>query len=436
MIVRQRFKSAIKRGTGEAYLLMKAYPHIDFSCEIIKAALKNLSYDNQCESRDEYVFGLIERSPQKEKIRQVLFQVLATGESKDWDFYQLCNIVGRFAKQGEEEARKAIYQRYDSDPFGTWQTCDEEIIVELDGIKGLKRIAETQGKILQENGEVHITHWSATNLQERCPQINVLGELAKAAETNSYIKAYVDAIVDDKENRPKIKREPYSYETINKRIEQHQTVRVADKWKKELSQTDIHKLADDLLKQTERKKIAAYLPIFCTVKWPYDYQHLLKYAHYESMQHKKWRSKNWDMLVEKACDALKFFSGADIRELAMKKLNTVRFPREYMSLLVKNYKKGDAELLSKIIMRCKNDDEIHSIAFGVIEIYESNKTKECKEPLEAIYERINCGLHRKDIVQILIKNKVFSEKIKREIQFDSEEETRKLWETWNHVLTE
>jgi len=407
---------------------MQGNPQIDFSNEIIKASLKNLSYDNQCESRDEYVFGLIERSAQKEKIKQTIFHALASDKQDDHDFYHLCNLVARFAEQGEEEARKTIYKRYDSDPFGFCQNCDEEIIVKLDGMKGLKRIAEIKGKALLENIESCITHWIATNLQENNPQINVYEELARAAENNQSIKAYVDAIMDDKENRPQWEREKYSYETITEAIKKYKRVHIAEKWKKELSKKDVRKLADDLLIQTERQTTASYMSIFNTIKWPYDYGILLKYASLPSMQNKKWQSKNWDMLVAKSCDALKFFSGADIREMALTKLDEVRIPYEYMSLLLKNYKKGDAKLLADIITRCNNDDEIHSTAWGIIEIYNKNTTKECKKPLEALYEKMNCGQCRTKIIKILIKNKALSDKIQREIQFDSEEDIRKLWE--------
>jgi hypothetical protein len=113
MTLKQKFKSAIKRGTGEAHILLMENPDVDFSDEIIQASLKNLAYDRQCESRDEYVFGLIERSAQKKKIKQTIFQVLAMGEPPDdWGFYHLCNLARRFANHGDEEARKAIYKRY------------------------------------------------------------------------------------------------------------------------------------------------------------------------------------------------------------------------------------------------------------------------------------------------------------------------------------
>jgi hypothetical protein len=53
--------------------------------------------------------------------------------------------------------------------------------------------------------------------------------------------------------------------------------------------------------------------------------------------------------------------------------------------------------------------------------------RECKEPLEIIYDKMNCGLHRTDLVKILIENDVLSEKIRNEIQFDCNGETRRLY---------
>lgn len=95
-----------------------------------------------------------------------------------------------------------------------------------------------------------------------------------------------------------------------------------------------------------------------------------------------------------------------------------------MGLLVSNYKKGDYKLLTEIVGRCKNDHDIHNIVYGYINIYEANKTKECKDPLEAIYEKLTCGIHRADIIKILIENKVLSTRLKNEIKFDCNEEIK------------
>ena len=421
MTLKQKFKSAIKRGTGEAYILMIENPDVDFSNEIIIASLKNLSYDNQCENRAEYVFGLIELSKQKERIRQAILQALATEENDGWALSQVFDLAGMFAKQGDKEAREAIYKRFYNNPIETCQDFGEEIIIELDGMEGLKYIAEIKGKALQEEDTEFYweNHWLVTSFQEENPQINVYEELENSAKTNQYIRTYFDAVLRDREKSLKrSKREKFSYQVISERIKNNERVVIFGRRKKELSQKDIIKLADDFMKQTQKKKIETYLSIFEDIKYPYDYQLLLEYAKSENKKNR---------IAEYACGALKFFSGADIRQFALEKLNKIRVPYNYVDLLVKNYKKGDAKLLTDIIARCKNEDEIHSIVFGIIDIYEANKTRECKEPLEAIYDRLNCGIDRAIIVRILIRNKVISDKIKREIQFDSDESTRELY---------
>ena len=67
--IKRHFFDSLKRGTGEAYILLKENRHIDFSDLIIKGAIKNYSYDNQSEgSRADYIYRLIRNSKQKDKI--------------------------------------------------------------------------------------------------------------------------------------------------------------------------------------------------------------------------------------------------------------------------------------------------------------------------------------------------------------------------------
>jgi len=55
-IKKEKFLNSIKRGTGEAYLLLKNNPEIDFSDEIIYAVLNICAYDGQCEGdRAQYI---------------------------------------------------------------------------------------------------------------------------------------------------------------------------------------------------------------------------------------------------------------------------------------------------------------------------------------------------------------------------------------------
>jgi hypothetical protein len=75
----------------------------------------------------------------------------------------------------------------------------------------------------------------------------------------------------------------------------------------------------------------------------------------------------------------------------------------------------------------KNQDQIHALVHSYIAIYAANKTKECKQPPEALYDRLTCGIHRADIIKILIENNVLPKRIKRELPFDSYSEIREIF---------
>lgn len=419
MTVRQRFKNAIKRGTGETHLLMKANPNIDFSNDIIKAALTNLSYDNQSEgSRANYVFELIELSKQKEKIRLTILKALSTERQDTWALDQLFDLAAKFAIQGDKEAKKAIYKRYYKRTIQGSECVGQDAIIEIDGLEGIKHIAETKGKVISKDSEEWEDSWTVDYFQEQNPTINVYRELEKASKSNVYIKTYLDTIKKHKVKFQKSERTKYNYQIVTERINSKVIVPLPPSGAIDLSKKDIKKLADDFLKETDRLKLEKYMRVFDRVKYPYDYQPLLRLA--------KSKNKKDDRLVEYATGTLKYFSGTNIREFAIEKLKKVKIPSDYLDLLVSNYKKGDYKLLTEIVGRCKNDHDIHNIVYGYINIYEANKTKECKDPLEAIYEKLTCGIHRADIIKILIENKVLSTRLKNEIKFDCNEEIRKL----------
>lgn len=417
--IKQRFKSSIRRGTGEAYLIMQTNLTIDFSTDIIKAALVNFAYDPQSEgSRALYISELISLSKQRDKIRNAIFKGLATEQEDCWALVQLFDLAVIFAKQGDTDARQAIYNRFNNNSIEESVWAGEDAIIELDGIEGLKYVAEGKGKIIANDPEEWEDSWKVDFFQKENPTIKVYEILEEAGKSNKYIKVYLDTINQSKFESAKRKRPKYNYATVTENINSKAVVPLPPLFAKDLSKSDIKKIADDFLKETDRIKLEKYMRVFDIVNYPYDYKPILELA--------KGKNKKTDRLVEYATGALKSFSGSDIRKFAIDCLITTKTPSDYLDLLVSNYKKDDSKLLTTIANNCKNEHDIHSIVYGYINIYKANKTKECKEPLEVVYEKLTCGIHRKDIVKILIDNKAISKPISKEIKHDSDEETRKL----------
>ena len=420
MNIRQQFRQSIRCGTGKAHFILRDNPTIDFSKDIIKAALTNLAFDAQAEGdRAYYVACLINLSNKKAEIVAHILDALATEQEDAWALDQLFELAAIFAKEGNKKARQAIYKRYHKHVISGSAWCGEDAIVELDGIEGLKYIAETRGKALINDPDDWEDGFFVDGFQEENPELKVYDELENAAEDNPYIRKYLDAIAECKRLRSERPRRPkYNYQTVTENIENKKVVPLPLVGVKELTKTDIRRLADDFLKVTDPLKQEKYLRIFARTRYPYDYQPILQIA--------KGRYSRDNRRVEFACEALQYFQAKDIRQFAIEKLDKINKPADYLYLLVANYKRGDYKLLTKTAAKYKDEDIIHSLVWGYIDIYKANSTQECKQPLELIYEKLTCGLHRYDIVEILYKNGVLSDRILREIEFDSYDEIRDL----------
>ena len=129
---------------------------------------------------------------------------------------------------------------------------------------------------------------------------------------------------------------------------------------------------------------------------------------------------------EFAISALKFLEGDKIRQFGLDKIDKSKKKYQFVEILTSNYKTGDYKILTDIVHKSKSEHIIENIARSYVDIFKANKTIECKEPLEALYNKMNCGIHRNDIVRLLLENNVISDKIRNEITFDSDLETRKL----------
>ena len=421
MTIRQQFRQSIRCGTGKAYLILHDNQEIDFSKEITKAALNNLAFDGQAEGdRAHYVAGLINLSNKNNKIINIVLRALATERQNTWALEQLFKLAAIFAKSGNEKARQAIYKRYYKKVITGSEWCGEDTILDIDGVEGLKHIAETRGKSLFKKPGDWEDSFLVDFFQKEHPSINLYEVLKKSTKANPYIKKYLQTIKKHRWSTSKPRqRLKYNYQTVKENIENKKIVPIPPNGVKDLTKADIKKLADDFLKENDPVKREKYLRVFARIKYPYNYQPILMIA--------KKRISRDSRLVEFACEALRYFEGIEIRSFAIEKLSKTNHPAKYLTLLVANYKKGDWKLLKAIAVKYKDEQIIHSLVWGYIDIYKANRTKECKKPLEIIYEKLTCGLHRLEILEILHSNGSISKKILEEMKYDSYDGTRELY---------
>ena len=418
--IKGQFFNSLKRGTGEAYLILQDNPNIDFSNIIIKGAITNYAFDQQSEgSRAVYIYQFIKKVKQKDKIIKAVLTKLQVEKKDYWSLDQMCDLAVLFFKAEHKEAKTALYNRFDKNTLEGYEFCGKEQLMEIDGINGILKVAEIVGKkIIEENDSED--SYLIDSFQKRHKDIPVYAELLKASKKNKFIEAYHKSILENKWAFSKSRKfTKFSYDLIKEKIESNKFRVISVDRANDLSIEEVEKLAKELLTEKNKQKQELYLRFFAKRKFPFDYQPILKIA--------SGKNQAKTRIIELSVDTLQYFLGKDIRELALEKLKSQKNPYKFLNLLVSNYEKGDKTILNEIANRSDNYDFIHSIGFGYLDIYEANKTKECREPLETIYKKMNCGLCRKNVIKLLLDNDVLSQTITQEIKFDSNEEVRKLY---------
>lgn len=415
------FLHSIKLGTGRAILLAQANPEVDFSPQIIKAMLKNFSYDGQSESsRAPYLYELYCLSAQPARIRRAVLKGLATEQRDTWTLTQLFKLALLFARQGDVKARRAIYHRFLNHPIdgSDWAGSDE--IMKLDGLEGLFYIVRKFGRALAKDPDDWQDGSVVYSFQKKCPAIDAWAELRQLAEQDEDVRRYLQYVEASRTNQATYERPPVptDLEELLRRRRPHRFFLRSALKKRGLEPHEIHQLAERLLTEQNPWVRENLLNVFTVFKFPLACQPILALA--------RQKPRPQSRLTEFALGALQYLAAPEIREFALQKLPTTTWPASYTNLLVSNYQAGDAALLTALVGRFHNEHIIESLAISYTKIYQANPTPECAAPLLALYHKSNCGMERHEVVKLLLENSVLPAWVNEEIAFDSDAETRLL----------
>jgi len=420
-IIHKTFRHSIKRGTGEAHLIILNNPDIDFSNDIISACLTNFAYDGQCEnSRGVYLSELISLTSQHNKIRDAILEGLAKEQGDTWALTQLFDLAKIFAQQGDVKAKAAIYDRFFSFPIEGADWAGYSEILELDGMEGMKFIAEKMGRGLTDNPDGWQDSSIIQHFQDDNPGINVLEELRKLALENRFIRSYLENVKIN-EVKARHRKETARYnDIIEEALTSEPYIRLS---RRKLSPRELNSIASRLMTEQNTGFQEKLLFVFTEFKFPLESEFILQLAN------SKPGSKN--RIAEFALNALQYLKSDSIRQFALENIGRSRKPEIFTNILISNYSTGDSRLLAEIARKFNSEHSIERLACSYIDIYQANKTKECKAPLEVLYGKMNCGIHRNQIIELLINNNVLDGKLKQEIKYDSYLDSRELLKTTN-----
>lgn len=425
--IQEKFKSALKCGTGKAYFILLEYPQVDFSKIIKKSLLKRMCYDGQCEGhRGVYYYKLIQVAPQKKALIKFVLKTLQK-DHKDWYVLtQLYEIAALLATKDDHQlARKLIWERFKKEYAESDDWDGEGALLKIDGTKALVGLARLKGKILKDQPD-QLEFGSLINEFNRIyPKLNGRKIIRRASLQNAFIKEYWERVQknEGRRKRPKKKKKKikYTYKKINKKIHTSSFFWVGN-WGDALSKKVLYKLAVDLIKSSKPKIQERYLKVFAKRKFPLDLQILFDFVERKHQSPKR--------LIEPAVEALALFNSKKIRSYALKRLDKKKDILIYLPLLIRNYQPEDHLLLDSILQKKWNTEQIHNLNYIYRAIYKENEVKESMLPLKRLYDRLNCGICREGLLEIMFKNQVLTKGMLKEMKFDSDDRVRTLYKKY------
>lgn len=382
---------------------------------IIDTAIQNYAYDNQSEgSRAKYVYGLYLLSREKEKIKSAILNTFEKYKEDDFWLVQMYDLVILFAKEGDKRARELAYKKIQEDNYAyLWGARD--MLPELDGLEGLR----FEYLCIAKAGD----DWYGSaksdleEFQQAHPEIDLEGAMKKWAEEDEDFASYYKGFLAYKEQEYK----PFKEVDIDCLIkEKRESVIYAyvSRNKKAFTPEKMRAFGNGFLSCEEEAK-ESYLAIF--TRYPYPYKDLLPYAQAEK--------KEGERVVEFAVKALNLLPDEEIRMFALQKISEAKKACDYTAIFENHYKEGDELLLENLAKACRDEDDAECLVFDYAAIYKKNSTPKCQAPLLSLYEKLTCGIHRLEIVEIMEKNGALPVHIKEELLYDSYEETRAFAKT-------
>jgi hypothetical protein len=391
----------------------------EFRDVILDACLHCYAYDPQIEgTHADYMLELVNLMPEKDFFYGEVIKGLPGGKD-DWDTKHKFRFATNLALDGNELAKRALYESYAPGP-----RMGEDIglnFVQMDGLDGLLFAVEKMGSLLMVKPEgVDVGLLLGYTINELGEQ-EVRDALTKAAAQNPRIEAYrleAGARESRLDERLAKSRESVSgtYDQLKPNLPDLMFSWVGS-WGERASDVEIERAAQGLIAALDAKDQLAHLRIFARRRFPLDIQVLLRLAEVEQ-----------DLVGFAAIKALSQFTHQSVRELAFRLVDTrARWRREAIELLVRNFQPGDHAVALGWFKAEQELEVKHSMGMDLTDLWKEHPDEESEVPmLGALYELGPCSFCREKLVRRLMELNALTEEMRAECAFDANDEIREL----------
>lgn len=449
------------RGLGRCVLELDHTEDVEKYREIVMwGCTRDFSYDAQCEgTRAWYMRELIRRFPDEKPFVDMVIRKLTQYRSRaGWDFSHYCELLGRFAREGNRQALTALWRKYgelyeilknkkkrrqngtlpERDDFEV--LCIELIDIAAHPLETYIKIAEDIGALMLKKSALEPGPFDF--LSSHCEQTYGKGKvrkmLEKRAESSPAMKRYLsDGLAWNSEMLVGKHRQPIpqTTEEMLKIFDEEQKKEQESggsgwnvrrlgfrvrAWVKKTGNTEVLSvLAQRYLAEQNPLERARLLFIFgqgCS--FPMSPEPLIRDA----------RTGD-EILKEAAFYALDYVRHEKVRQFALELAEREECVSEAVSLLANHYQREDREMFVKLVksIPVSYDDKAdwHGAYSAVRSLLGTKGVKDApKELLPYLYEHTLCSFCREYIVKEMGRRRMVTEELLQECLYDSNHEIR------------
>ena len=416
---KDQFRRLLQTGHGRPILYARDHDVQDFRNLILDACLHCRAYDPQMEgTRAFYMLNLLDLLPDKEFYYDEVLTALP-GSGDDWDAAQRFHFAGCLALDGDERAKRMMYESYNPGPDKGEAIAIE--FLQMDGIKGLLFASEKIGALLTTTTEKVDLGWLLSVARETFGEQETQDALRKAGADNPLIETY--RLAEEARKNWFDDRRRKSTEMINATYEQvkprllEMTSGWITSWGERTSNADLEQAAVGLAAAQDPKEQFAHLSIFRRRLFPLDIQLLLSLVGQEQ-----------ERVGLGALSALSQITHPAVRQIAFQLVETqARWRGQAINLLERNFRPGDHAIALRWFETEEDLDTLHSLGMDLEDLWEKHPDKDTEVPmLRAMYERGPCSICREGTVRRLIERNATTEDVLMECSYDANDHIRDL----------
>ncbi len=434
----REFLHQFRRGIGSAIVELQDNEQRERFKEIVlRCCLKDIGYDIQSEgTKGDYLYQAISTLGCEDeflaRVPDVYLRRLPHGL-----MVQITDLLTACERNGSNRAfdilrmkHKQLWLRLKTQKTFPTRYCEREQFETLQiaflyrgGWKSFENAIHNAGAIILKRGEDLCSEydWFFACAEDRFDEQRVQTYLHTAGETSPRVRAMRDAYEASRalaEERDKKRvQSPITADLLISDIQNSSSddkpYRVIGKilrFGREASKAELVLLAERIKSEEDPAVLARLLRVYQDVDYPLDPAFLLELAR-----------SNHAELREAAVQALGRFREKSIHDLAVSLIEENEADLA-LTLLQKNWRKADDALIESIVLKSRR--VTHAMQMNLLELYLKHRSCSCGKILLHTYRNGECGFCRRWVIDAMAKNKILTDEILRECQYDSYDETR------------